>query len=154
MRRVLLTALLSCAAAAAPAQVRLPEVRLPNLPAVDVPAVSTQGLAPLTGDAAAALGELSPSALRALRQQRIRELLRRHRDVLEADPRGAPIVRGEVLAFAPEESVLKAALAAGYTVVRERALTELGARIVVLHAPDDTARALARLQGIDPGGSY
>jgi hypothetical protein len=154
MRRVLLTALLSCAAAAAPAQVRLPEVRLPNLPAVDVPAVSTQGLAPLTGDAAAALGELSPSGLRALRQQRIRELLRRHRDVLEADPRGAPIVRGEVLAFAPEESVLKAALAAGYTVVRERALTELGARIVVLHAPDDTARALARLQGIDPGGSY
>ena len=154
MRKVLLTVLLSCAAAAARAQVRLPEVRIPSLPAVDVPAVSTQGLAPLTGDTAAALGELSPSGLRALRQQRIRELLRRHRDVLEADPRGAPIVRGEVLAFAPDESALKAALAAGYTVARERVLTELGARIVVLHAPDDTARALARLQGIDPGGSY
>jgi subtilisin family serine protease len=38
--------------------------------------------------------------------------------------------------------------------VRERGLAELGARIVVLHAPDDTARSLARLRGIDPAGSY
>jgi hypothetical protein len=154
VRHLLLTGLLLCVAADAAAQLGLPAVRLPNLPPVNVPALPAQGLLPLTGEAAAALGELDPRSLRELRQQRIRELLRRHRDLLEADPLGAPIVRGELLAFSPQESALQAAVAAGYTVVRERVLAELGARIVVLHAPDDTARALARLQGIDPAGSY
>jgi hypothetical protein len=154
VRHLLLTGLLLCVAADAAAQLGLPAVRLPTLPPVNVPALPAQGLLPLTGEAAAALGELDPRALRELHQQRIRELLRRHRDVLEADPHGAPIVRGELLAFSPLESALRAAGAAGYTVVRERVLAGLGARIVVLHAPDDTARALARLQGIDPAGSY
>lgn len=154
MRDLLLCGLLLCAAAEAAAQVSLPAVRLPNLPAVSLPAPPAAGLAPLTGDAAAALGELDSRSLRELRQQRIRELLRRHRDVLEADPHGAPIVRGELLALAAQPGELQAALAAGYTVVRERVLAELGVRLVVLHAPDDTARSLTRLQGIDPAGSY
>lgn len=154
MRNVLLGGLLLCTAAQAAAQVGLPAVRLPNLPPVGAPALPAVGLPPLTGEAAAALGELSSGSLRELRQQRIRELLRRHRDVLEADPHGAPIVRGELLAFSPQRGALELALAAGYTVVRERALDELGARLVVLHAPDDTARSLARLESIDPAGSY
>jgi subtilisin family serine protease len=153
VRNVLLSGLLLCAAAQAAAQVGLPAVRLPNLPSVGAPALPAVGLPPLT-DEAAALGQLNPAGLRELRQQRIRELLRRHRDVLEADPHGAPIVRRELLAFSPQQSALALALAAGYTVVRERVLEELGARLVVLHAPDDTARSLTRLQGIDPGGSY
>ena len=153
MRNALLAGLLLCAAAQAAAQVGLPAVRLPNLPPVGPPALPALGLPPLTGEAAA-LGELSPASLRELRQQRIRELLRRHRDVLEADPHGAPIVRGELLAFSPKPGALEPALAAGYTVVRERALDELGARLVVLHAPDDTARSLTRLEGLDPDGSY
>ena len=153
MRNTLLSGLLLCAAAQAAAQVGLPAVRLPSLPAVGAPALPAVGLPPLTEEAAA-LGELSPGSLRELRQQRIRELLRRHRDVLEPDPHGAPIVRGELLAFSPQQSALELALAAGYTVVRERRLDGLGARLVVLHAPDDTARSLTRLQGIDPGGSY
>jgi subtilisin family serine protease len=154
VRNLLLTGMLLVAATDAAAQVGLPGVRLPSLPPVSVPALPAQGLLPASGEAAAALGELDSGGLRELRQQRIRELLRRHRDVLEADPHGAPIVRGELLAFAPDALALQAAAAAGYTVVRERELAELGARIVVLHAPDDTARALARLQGIDPAGSY
>jgi subtilisin family serine protease len=154
VRKLLLIGLLACVAAQAVAQVGLPPVRLPNLPAANLPALPAVGLPPLTGDAAAALGELDTRSLRELRQQRIRELLRRHRDVLEADPQGAPIVRGELLAFAPQPGVLEVALAAGYTVVRERVLAELGARLIVLHAPDDTARSLTRLQGIDPAGSY
>lgn len=154
MRKLLLGGLMLCVAAQAAAQVGLPVVRPPNLPSVNLPALPQQGLLPLGADASAALGELDPRSLQQLRQQRIRELLRRNRDVLEADPHGAPIVRGELLAFSPQESALAAALAAGYTVVRERPLTELGARIVVLHALDDTARALGRLQGIDPAGSY
>lgn len=154
MRNVLLAGLLSCVAAQAAAQVGLPAVRLPNLPPAGLPALPAVGVPPLTGEAAAALGQLDSASLRALRQRRIRELLRRHRDVLEADPNGAPIVRGELLAFSPQPAALERAIAAGYTVVRERELGELGARIVVLHAPDDTARSLTRLEGIDPSGSY
>lgn len=154
MRNVLLAGLLLCVAAHAAGQVSLPAVRLPNLPPVGVPALPAVGLPPLSGEAAAALGQVDSASLRALRQQRIRELLRRHRDVLEADPNGAPIVRGELLAFSPQPASLQLALAAGYTVAREQVLAALGARIVVLHAPDDTARSLTRLQGIDPAGSY
>src|SRR5215469_15345970 len=154
MRNVVLAGLLLGVAAQAAAQVGLPAVRLPNLPPAGVPALPAVGLPPLTGEAAATLGELDSASLRTLRQQRIRELLRRHRDVLEADPNGAPIVRGELLALSPQPASLQLALAAGYTVVRERVLEELGARIVVLHAPDDTARSLTRLKGIDPAGSY
>jgi len=153
VRNVPLTGLLLCMAAQAAAQVGLPAVRLPSLPPVAAPALPSVGLPPLT-EQAAALGELSPGSLRELRQQRIRELLRRHRDVLEADPHGAPIVRRELLAFSPQQGALELALAAGYTVVRERVLEELGARLVVLRAPDDTARSLTRLQALDPGGSY
>jgi subtilisin family serine protease len=154
VRNLLLSGMLLVAATDAAAQVGLPAVRLPSLPPVSVPALPAQGLLPASGEAAAALGELDSRSLRELRQQRIRELLRRHRDVLEADPNGAPIVRGELLAFAPDAGALQAAAAAGYTVIRERALAELGARIVVLHAPDDTARSLARLRGVDPAGNY
>jgi subtilisin family serine protease len=154
VRNVLLSGLLLCTATQAAAQAGLPAVRLPSLPPVGAAALPAVGVPPLTGETAAALGELDPGSLRELRQRRIRELLRRHRDVLEADPHGAPIVRGELLAFAPQPRALELALAAGYTVVRERVLDELGARIVVLHAPDDTARSLTRLEGIDPAGSY
>jgi len=89
-----------------------------------------------------------------LRALRIRKLLRRNRGVLEADPHGAPVVRGEVLALSPSAAALEAAAAAGFTVLREESLTELGTRIVVLHAPGATSRAVARLQALDPAGVY
>lgn len=154
MRSLLLGGCMFLATVQAVAQVGLPAVRLPSLPAVNLPAPAQQGLLPLSTEASAALGELDSRALRGLRQQRMAELLRRHRDVLEADPQGAPIVRGELLAFSPQESALKAALDAGFTVVREQQLPELNARIVVLRLSNDTAGALARLRGIDPSGSY
>jgi subtilisin family serine protease len=154
VRRSLLFVLLLCAVRGATAQLGLPSVRLPALPAAGAPSLPASQLLAPASDAAAALGELDPSSLRTLRQQRIRELLRRHRDVLEADPRGAPIVRGELLAFSPAAGAFQAAVAAGYTVLRERELQGLSARLVVLHAPDDTARSLARLQTLDPAGSY
>jgi subtilisin family serine protease len=154
VRNLMLIGVLLCAAAPAAAQVGLPAVRLPSLPAVTAPALPSVGLPPLTGEAAASLGELDSRRLLELRRRRIGDLLRRHRDVLEADPNGEPIVRGELLAFSPEPQALQAALAAGYTVLRARVLAELDARILVLRAPDDTARALTRLRGIDAGGSY
>jgi len=154
MRKWLLGGFMLCAAVQAVAQVGLPAVRLPNLPSANLPSLPGQGLLPLSAEASAALGQLDSRSLRELRQQRIQELLRRHRDVLEADPQGAPIVRGELLAFSPPEGALGSALAAGFTVLREQELPELGARIVVLHSSADTAAALAQLQRLDPSGRY
>jgi subtilisin family serine protease len=154
MRTLAVTLLLLIAPAAA-AQVGLPAVRLPQVPGVTLPNLPAPAV-PLDVDksAAALAGEVDPRRLRELRALRIRQLLRRHRDVLEADPHGAPIVRGELLALSPSAAALQAAGEAGFSVVREHSFGELGTRVVVLHATGSTARALMRLQGLDPAGVY
>jgi subtilisin family serine protease len=98
-------------------------------------------------------GELDPRQLRELRARRVRELLRRHSDVLETDPQGAPIVRGEVLALT-SAAAMQGAAAAGMSLKRELTLAALGLRITVLHVPGATPRALQRLQEQDPSGIY
>jgi subtilisin family serine protease len=147
-------ALLVCLAFASPAgaQLGLPPVRVPPLPAV--PLSSTPAALPASGAVDASVGELDPGRLRELHALRVRELLRRHRDVLETDPHGAPIVRGEVLALAPSPQALQAATAAGFSLRRELTLAALELRIAVLHVPASTARALQRLQQQDPSGAY
>jgi subtilisin family serine protease len=149
MRAITLTILL-CAAQAAAAQVGLPAVRLPNLPAVNIPGSVAPDL--LSGNGAPA--DLDVQARRELRQARIRELLRRHRDVLEADPHGDLIVRGEVLVLSPDDAALRTAAAAGFAPVRELALAPLGMHIVVLHTSGNTARALKALERGNPAGIY
>lgn len=152
MRSGALTLLLLIASAAG-AQVGLPSVRLPQVPGI-LPNLPAAGPLDIDKSAAALAGEVDPRRLRELRALRIRESLRRHRDVLEADPHGAPIVRGEVLALSPSAAALQAAGGAGFSVVREHSFAELGTHIVVLHASGSTARALVRLQGLDPAGVY
>src|SRR4029077_9802752 len=120
--------------------VRLPPVGLPNLPAATAPLDATLSR---TDDV---------QALRELRRLHVRELLR-HRDLIEADPHGAPIVRGEILALAARDAPMPAA-AAGLAVLRELPLAALGLRLLVLHASGDTARALQRVQSADPAGAY
>jgi len=120
--------------------VRLPPVGVPNLPAATAPLDATLSR---TDDV---------QALRELRRLHVRELLR-HRDVIEADPHGAPIVRGEILALAARDAPMPAA-AAGLAVLREVPLAGLGLRLLVLHASGDTARALQRVQSADPAGAY
>jgi hypothetical protein len=131
------------------AQVGLPGVRVP-LPAAALPNLPTTDLPP----DAKLDAEFRGTDLRALRTLRIRILLRAHRDVIEADPHGNPIVRGEVLALAPSASALQAAAAAGFSVVRESTLGALELHVVVLRVPAGTARAFARLQAADPAGIY
>ena len=46
-------------------------------------------------------------ALREVRRLRVRELLRVNRQVLETDPRGAPILRNEVVALSPTSAALE-----------------------------------------------
>jgi len=133
----------------ADAQVGLPSVHVP-LPGAGLPSLPPTDR-PLESKLDA---EFRGTDLRGLRALQIRTLLRAHRDVIEADPHGNPIVRGEVLAVAPSATALQAATAAGFSVVRESTFDALGLRVVVLRVASGTARSLARLQAIDPNGTY
>ena len=140
--------LLLAAAGPARAQVGLPPVQVPNLPGVP-----TDQLNRTVGGV---LDQADPQRLRELRQIRVRNLLRTNRTVLEADPRGAPIVRNEVVALSPTQAALDRARAAGFGVGRTRTLEGLNVTIVVLQAPAgvSTRRALERLRRDDPEGTY
>ena len=139
-----LAVLLIWLALASSAFAQLPGVELPSLPPV-------QELPDRLGDETQTLRDRLD-----LRRLRIEERLRLAPRELERGPRGELIVRAEVLAWSPTPAALNAARSAGFTIVREDALEELGARIVVLRAPHNmsTARALRRLRALDPDGAY
>jgi subtilisin family serine protease len=135
-------ALNACLAFAAPAQaqLRLPGggINLPALPNVQQPLQRTE--------------RLVEDRLQNLRKELVRSLLREHADVLETDPAGEPIVRGELLLLGPSPALLAAAESAGFVRLREQSpdgLEEL--RGVVLRAPRgvSTAAALTRLRALD-----
>jgi hypothetical protein len=143
----LLCALCACGGAFA-------QLRLPNLP-LNLP----QGLGPLDGLARQAerlVDRRELPDLRALRLEQTTQLLRRHPDLIEADPRGEPVLRGEILAWNPSPAALQAARAAGLAVLREDRLEELDQVLVVLAAPAGSATAgvLERLRALDPDGHY
>ena len=133
----------------AEAQVALPSVKLPNLNGLGVSQTVDRTLSGLSSD-------LDPQRLEDLRRLHILDLIRKNPKQIEADPNGAAIVRGEVVAFSPSDTALDKARAAGFVVLRERDLEGLDARLVVLQAPDGVAtrRALKQLRGLDPGGGY
>jgi subtilisin family serine protease len=125
----------------AQAQLRLPSLNTPSLPALPrTPATPLQE----------ALQQAVP--LQDLRRSTVRDLLRRHADTVEADPAGEPMRRQELLLIAPAPATVDAALAQGFTVLREQTLAELGLRHVVLRPPAGmgTAQAAERLRAIDP----
>lgn len=136
-----------CCADAADAQISTPPVQLPTVP---LPTGE------LTRTVDGALQTTQTQVLREARRLRIRALLRANRAVLEADPRGAPIVRSEVIALSPTQEALERARSDGFTVGRTRTLEALEATVVVLHAPPgvSTRRALQRLRAADPAGVY
>jgi len=148
MRILILTLCLSVTQLAS-AQIGLPSVRLP-LPNTGLPNLPTTDLA-LQSKLDA---EFAGTDLRDLRALRIRTLIRTHHDLIEADPHGNPIVRGEVLAVSPSGAALQAAAALGLSTARESGLDALETRVVVLHVSSGTARALERLRIMDPRGTY
>lgn len=145
---MLLLGLLAIAASPARAQIGLPPVQVPNLPVLD-----TQ---PLNRTVNGVLDQADPQQLRELRKLRIRSLLRTNRAALETDPRGAPIVRNEVVALSPTQEALDQARAAGFGIGQTRTLDGLDVTLVVLQAPGgmSTRRALDRLRQADPEGTY
>lgn len=151
LQQAVLALTLATSTTMAEAQLGLPSLNLP---------VQTRGL-PLGGDllrdADSRLGRIRDLPdVRALRLRQVKSLLRQHRDVLEADPRGEPVVRREILAWSPSTAGLAAATGAGLTVLRERRLDGLDDVMVVLGVPElaDTARLLGQLRALDPEGSY
>jgi hypothetical protein len=148
LTRLFSTALvLACALASsgAHAQLRLPSLQLPQLPLQD------RLNSPLLRDSQQLLGRGDIGDLRSLRLRQVGDLLKRHRDVLEADPRGEPVVRREILAWGAGPQGLAAARAEGL------AVTEGGADgMLVLRLPagTDLAAVLERLRATDPEGAY
>lgn len=148
LQLLLLGLLLTATGPPARAQIALPQVQVPDLPVLQTE--------PLNRTVNGVLEQADPQRLREVRQLRIRSLLRTNRTVLEADPRGAPIVRSEVVALSPSPEALDRARAAGFGIGRTRTLDGLDVTIVVLQAPQgmSTRRALQRLREADPGGTY
>ena len=130
----------------AQAQLGLPQLPLP-------PRIGPLDTQPLRDPLRAPLD--AARDLTGLRLDTVTALLRQHRDVLEADPRGEPVVRREITVFAPSEQGLAAAAALGLTVLRSTALGD-GDSMVVLGVPASlsTAEALKRLRQLDPDGIY
>jgi subtilisin family serine protease len=152
MRPIAFICMLTTLALASPgtwAQISVPDVQLPRVPTLPLPA-------DVDGTLSGVAATLDAQRLLDLRKLRLRTLVRRHRDVLEADPNGAPVVRSEVVAFAPTDSALELARSAGFSVRRERVLEGLDAKLLVLEAPKgvSTHRALKRLRKLDPEGAY
>ena len=136
----------------ASALAQLGGVGLPTLPVPDIGG-ATQDL-PGIPDASLP----TPPTVRDLldlRRVQIRNLLRQHGSVLEVDPQGEPIVRGEILAMASDAAALAPARARGFTITQTDTLDGVGA-MTTLHAPRGmaTSAALAMLRSLDPEGIY
>jgi hypothetical protein len=162
-RRFLLWMLLILAQSSlAEAQVPLPNVRSPNVTGSGglIPPGSPLSALPLNADRTltglSSDLDLDARRLTDLRRLHILDLIRKNPKEIEADPNGAPIIRGEVVAFSPSGASLERALAAGFVVVRERVLEGLDARVVVLQGPRgvSTGRALKDLRRLDGAGVY
>ena len=130
--------------AVASAQIGVPSLpQLPRLPPVTDPVTGTLRTAQTT-------------ALKDVRQLRVRELLRTERETVETDPAGQPIVRRQIAALSPTSGALDRARAEGFTVLRTESLAGLGLTLVVFEAPEgmSTRRALKQLRELDPEGDY
>jgi subtilisin family serine protease len=136
--RALILMLLSRSAAA---QLRLPS--LPTLP-LQAPVQALQG-------ATQSIASLSDA-----RHLEIDRLLRVNRRVLESDPNGEPIVRGEILALSPSEAATDRARSMNFVIAREESIDSMNIRLVVLRAPDSlsTRKAIRALRDADPDGVY
>lgn len=103
------------------------------------------------------IGEgLDAPSLLDLRRQRLRALIQQNRRVLEADDKGNPVRRGEVIAIDPTAAVLGSAAAAGFRVLREDRIDGLGLRMVVLspRKGQDAEDALKALRKIAPDARF
>src|SRR5580692_1817893 len=125
MMRFLLLFPALAVAAAAQAQIRLPS--LPVLP--------LQGVTQSLDQAQPRV----PDSASDLRLRSIKRLIRDNRKLVEADPNGEPVVRGEILASGVSDEALAQLQSRGFVVERERSVASADIRVLVLKTPAGTA---------------
>jgi hypothetical protein len=135
---------MTMAATAATAQVRLPAIPLPALPVQTLPQTLDQ------------VSSRTFDRLSELRHLEIGRLIRANPRTVDADPKGEPVVRNEILGLAPTDAALDHARSLGFIVDREQTIGGMNVRLVVFRAPPgmSTKKALRSLRDADPGGSY
>src|SRR5580698_3047305 len=84
-----------CLTSSARGQIALPSLRLPPI-----------NTAPLTNGLPQSLTTVDSDAIRKLRQATAGDLIRRNRDLIEADPHGEPVLRGQLVAMGLSEDVM------------------------------------------------
>jgi Subtilase family len=144
MRIFICTLVSTVVISTAQAQLRLPIAPLPALP--------IQKLTQSVGQTATtSLDQLSDA-----RHLLVASLIQANPRTIAADPRGNPIVRGELLAYAPSTQALAAAQATGFTITREQTIADLDIYLVVLQMPPsmNIVKALHALREADPDGIY
>jgi hypothetical protein len=101
-------------------------------------------------------GSQSLDRLSDLRHLEIGRLVRAHRQVVDTDPDGEPVVRNEILGLSPADAALDQARSLGFSIDREQTIGAMNIRLVVFRAPQgmSTNKALRALRRADPGGSY
>lgn len=122
-----------------------PQLQLPQLPSLQ-----ERLTGPVLRDSQRILDRGEISDLRNLRLKQVGDLLKQRRAVLEADPRGEPVVRQEILAWGASPQGLAVAREVGLTV------TDGADGVLILRLPAgvDMAAMLERLRAADPDGAY
>lgn len=135
-------------ACATPTAAQIGPLTAPRLPGL--PSGVTDRL-PEVGRVDGLADRLVDDALRA--PSRLTGLARRSRGALEVDPLGWPVVAGEIVAIDLSADARRAAVEAGYRVLREERLEALDLTTTVLAPPPrlSLARAVTRLQALAPG---
>lgn len=156
LKRVMLVLTLAVIGHAANAQLRLPDVTgsLPaRLPGLDGDPIRRDSL---LSRPARLLDNTRVADLTGVRLAQVQNLLTRHRTVIEADPRGYPTIRRELLATSPSPAALELARTLGLRVLREQRLEGLDETVIAFAVPEgvDTARLLTSLSEVDPAGTY
>jgi hypothetical protein len=140
--RLIMPLMLALLATPVIAQVGLPR----SLPQV--------GLPPL-GDVQRRLGDTVGDArtLVAQRADRLRDFLRNNRDTVEADDRGAPAVRGEIVAMNLDTPGERALLDVGFTLIAREEIDGLGVAFARFRTPrgGGLGRALHNARRAAPG---
>ncbi|HLY52559.1 MAG TPA: S8 family serine peptidase [Steroidobacteraceae bacterium] len=142
MTRRLLFMLVVLAARQAHAQ-----IRLPSLPGLPLPALTQP------------LEQAQPRVLESaadLRRREIKRLIRDNRKLIEADPNGEPVVRGEILAAGVSAQALAQLQSRGFVLEGERTIPSADIRLLVLKTPPQlsTERVLRDLRAADTQGVY
>jgi subtilisin family serine protease len=128
----------------ATAQIALPSLRLPPI-----------NTAPLTNGLSQNLSAVDSDVIRHLRQATAGDLMRRNPELIEADPHGDPVLRGQLVAVGLTAETLAQFAAAGFVLISEVRLESLGTRADVLRAPSGTStrRALQIARRLGAAGS-